>query len=391
MASTRVDWGPALRHVVAAATHCRRQAKWLATLLIAAVVALAPPVAQGQITGTVDSSNVGVATEDSVISSALPTTNLESREFNVDSTPQQLMNTSNPADYGGNGALAASAQEYMIFKFDLSTLPAGAQATTTGSFDFSAWFTLNENMPGEELFGAFRIYEITSGDASWQDRYADASGVLNAAPVTFASLNGTFVELTGVTEDDTAPANNQTGNPFGVLYPGQLVSNGGFDGANRVVGIPIDTISRLIAGQSIGLAMGSILPTSIPPEGDYDNDGDNDGADFLVWQRGFGNSVNPGDDPDGNEDGTVDAADLTVWQDAYGSPGTPPAAGTTNFSIHTSESFFNPASSPTLNFDWSAPALSAVPEPAAFGPMLLAVIALTARGADRYWRARVRS
>jgi hypothetical protein len=279
----------------------------------------------------------------------------------------------------------------MIFKFDFSTLPAGAQATTTASFDFSAWFTLNENMPSEALFGGFRFYEITAGNAAWQDRYADASGVLNPSPVTFASLNGTFVELTGVTEDDTAPGNNQTGNPFGVLYPGQLVANGGFDGANRIVGIPMDTINRLITGQSVGLAMGSILPTAVPPVGDYDNDGDNDGTDFLVWQRALGNTVTPGDDPDGSGNGTVDAADLTVWQGAYGSPGTPPTAGTTNFSIHTSESFFNPASSPTLNFDWSAPAIAAAPEPATFGSALLAAIALAMRGPGCHKRARVRS
>ena len=109
--------------------------------------------------------------------------------------------------------------------------------------------------------------------------------------MTFASLNGTFVELTGVTEDNTDPPNNQTGNPFGVLYPGQLVSNGGFDGANRVVGIPIDTINRLISGQSVGLAMGSIPPPRASPAGDYDNDGDNDGADFSFGSKQLGSTV----------------------------------------------------------------------------------------------------
>lgn len=39
--------------------------------------------------------------------------------------------------------------------------------------------------------------------------------------------------------------------------------------------------------------------------GDFDEDGDVDGADFLVWQKGFG--------------GTYDAVDLASWQSAYGS------------------------------------------------------------------------
>jgi hypothetical protein len=344
--------------------------------LVATGLAVAPAVTVGQMTGTVDSTNIGIAVEDSVISSGVPNTNFESREFNVDSTAQQLMNTSNANDYGGDGTLAARSQEYMIFKFDFSSLPPGAQATATGSFDFSAWFTLNENTPNEEIFGHFRFYEITDGNSAWQDRYADASGLLNPSPVTFASLNGSFVELTGVTEDNTDPPNNQTGNPFGALYPGKLIANGGFDGANRIVGIPIETINRLISGESVGLAMGSVPPTGDGPDGDYDNDGDADGADLLVWQRALGNTVDPGADPDGSGNGTVDGADLTVVLTNYGSTGTAPTAGTTNFSIHTTESFFNPNSSPTLNFDWSAPALTSVPEPTSIGIALLAAAAL---------------
>jgi hypothetical protein len=41
------------------------------------------------------------------------------------------------------------------------------------------------------------------------------------------------------------------------------------------------------------------------PDGDFDLDGDVDGADFLVWQQGFGNSF--------------DADDLALWQGNYGS------------------------------------------------------------------------
>ncbi|HEX6962211.1 MAG TPA: hypothetical protein VF175_10120, partial [Lacipirellula sp.] len=91
-----------------------------------------------QESGRVDSSNVGVAIEDAVISSGLPDANLDIRQFN-ESLHQQLMNTASP-DYPSPAA-GAAAQEYMIFKFDFSSLPSGAQAIAPAHFDFSAWFT----------------------------------------------------------------------------------------------------------------------------------------------------------------------------------------------------------------------------------------------------------
>jgi hypothetical protein len=328
--------------------------------------------ALGQTTGTVDETNIGVATEDAVISSGVPNTNLDFRTFNDGSAAQQLLNTNPTPDYP-SAAAAAAAQEYMIFKFDFSSLPAGAQATAPGFFDFASWFTLQENTPGEAIFGNFRFYEITAGAANWQDRFVDNADprTENPTPVTYNSLNGTFVELTGVMEDDSLPP---------VAYPGQLVSNGGFNGPNRVLGIPTATLNRLINGQSVGLAIGSIPPAPTSPPGDYDVDGDVDGGDFLNWQRQLGSTVPTGTGADGSDNGMVDAADLQVWKEAFGDVGTPPAGGTTNFSIHTTESFFHPGSSPPLNFDWSAPVevpvVGAVPEPCALGMILNATCGL---------------
>lgn len=52
---------------------------------------------------------------------------------------------------------------------------------------------------------------------------------------------------------------------------------------------------------------------------DFDSDGDRDGADFLIWQRGFGG---PGGlaNGDANDSGTVDGADLAIWESQYGVP-----------------------------------------------------------------------
>ncbi len=50
--------------------------------------------------------------------------------------------------------------------------------------------------------------------------------------------------------------------------------------------------------------------------GDYDGDDDVDGADFLVWQRDLGSTVNLAADGSGNL--VVDGPDLDIWQDNFG-------------------------------------------------------------------------
>ncbi len=84
---------------------------------------------------------------------------------------------------------------------------------------------------------------------------------------------------------------------------------------------------------------------------DFDGDSDTDGADFLIWQRGYGLSGqtdNSNGDADGN--GSVGPEDLAIWQSEYG-------AGS-NLS----------------------PAIRAVPEP---GTLLISIVSFTALG---FWR-----
>jgi hypothetical protein len=62
-----------------------------------------------------------------------------------------------------------------------------------------------------------------------------------------------------------------------------------------------------------------VVRPEAPPAGDYNNDGRVDGADFLVWQRGYGSAATPpGSGADGDGDGTIAGGDLAVWKGSYG-------------------------------------------------------------------------
>jgi len=61
--------------------------------------------------------------------------------------------------------------------------------------------------------------------------------------------------------------------------------------------------------------------------GDFDADGDADGADFLTWQRYFGQTTGAHrSQGDGNGDGAVDALDLAIWTSVVGAVQAAPAA-----------------------------------------------------------------
>jgi hypothetical protein len=57
----------------------------------------------------------------------------------------------------------------------------------------------------------------------------------------------------------------------------------------------------------------------VAPNADYNDDGDVDGADFLLWQRQFSESVTAFSGADGNGNGMVDAPDLALWKSGFGS------------------------------------------------------------------------
>ena len=73
------------------------------------------------------------------------------------------------------------------------------------------------------------------------------------------------------------------------------------------------SFSRIIDGQ---IDMGAVEAGA--ESADFDTDGDIDGADFLIWQRNFGDTTAVHADGDANVNGVVDSDDLQTWIETYG-------------------------------------------------------------------------
>jgi len=74
--------------------------------------------------------------------------------------------------------------------------------------------------------------------------------------------------------------------------------------------------------------LGVIAPTAAPVEdADFDNNNVVDGADFLIWQRGFGLAAGATNaQGDANGDLAVNGADFTLWKSKFGGPPATPVA-----------------------------------------------------------------
>ncbi|MBX3426363.1 MAG: hypothetical protein KF688_11845 [Pirellulales bacterium] len=67
---------------------------------------------------------------------------------------------------------------------------------------------------------------------------------------------------------------------------------------------------------------------AVVADADFNSSGAVDGADFLVWQRGFGATGQPNKSTgDANGDQTVNGDDLSIWSNQYGGSPAVPAVG----------------------------------------------------------------
>lgn len=85
----------------------------------------------------------------------------------------------------------------------------------------------------------------------------------------------------------------------------------------------VDAVTGAGSGVDVVL-MGHSVETIAVDDADFNNDGTVNGADFLIWQRGFGSGTNNAAG-DANGNGAVDGSDLAIWKTQFG--GAPPAIG----------------------------------------------------------------
>jgi hypothetical protein len=123
---------------------------------------------------------------------------------------------------------------------------------------------------------------------------------------------------------------------------GAIVIGSGVEGVDAELILPVSTLPVGFNNLRIGGPSGASSPgtgavgfdnilletlaVSVPTNNaDFNGDNIVDGADFLIWQKGFGtgNSLATGD---ANGDLAVTDADLTIWKNQFGTDPTPAVA-----------------------------------------------------------------
>ncbi|HYO23971.1 MAG TPA: hypothetical protein VEQ85_03395, partial [Lacipirellulaceae bacterium] len=159
------------------------------------------------------------------------------------------------------------------------------------------------------------------------DGYSIASASDSLSPAGWTSLDdqnaagGDWVEAnvdSGVLTELKPTANT-------LLAGGDTYSLGNLFSA--ATGMQDLTFGFLKAGAN-ALTAGVVLYTPVTPSADFDNDNDVDGADFVLWQRGLGRTIDATQaEGDADHDFDVDAADLAIWRSSFGTAGAAAAAG----------------------------------------------------------------
>jgi hypothetical protein len=149
------------------------------------------------------------------------------------------------------------------------------------------------------------------------------------------STNNAAVVASYANFDDDPTWPNDDGNGSIYLTDLALDPTSGFSWGLSAAGDAIGSFNAAEIDGTITIHPGGDLGTpgvfsATPPptnNADFDDDGDVDGRDFLIWQRGLGQTglaVGNKSTGDANGDGTVDGADLAAWRTHYNA--TPGAA-----------------------------------------------------------------
>jgi len=160
------------------------------------------------------------------------------------------------------------------------------------------------------------------GLAVW-DSFADYQ--VDAASTTPSRT--TNQAITAITYDDAAPWPTTTSRQSIHLVNLASPATNGASWARSVADDLAGSANAAQVSDDVAIHPGGDLGTpgtfgAVPTtnDADFNNDGIVNGADFLIWQRGFGvGSSHAAGDADGS--GTVNAADLAWWKTTFGTAG----------------------------------------------------------------------
>lgn len=221
---------------------------------------------------------------------------------------------------------------------DLATGGAGdgpnyATAGTGNTDDFRGYIFGHRGGGGSGAQGSMR--ERIATLASGQNAFA-ATSPNNVTAPTLASVTGDSFPIVGDVNGDGAGPNytgvmTLTRTELGVDVSGTFSdgtetniymasdnatpTSSTFGAVGFLIGGPLNVDQAIFSDVNV-----SIVPAGGGQDADFDEDADVDGADFLIWQRGFGmaNATNADGNADGDSD--VDADDLAIWSAKFGLP-----------------------------------------------------------------------
>jgi hypothetical protein len=175
--------------------------------------------------------------------------------------------------------------------YDFGSLTAGADAST---FSFDIF-----NLPTTAGFTAGLDLDsiVIAGDAS---KLSTNVGPFSG-PTTLAAGSGT---------EFVATLDTSTVGSFSATY------TLGFSDENLPGAAVLGTLTLTLTGV--------VEAATVANSADFNADGLVDGADFLTWQRGFGDADAAMIDGDANGDRFVDALDFAVWSEQFGVSAMPP-------------------------------------------------------------------
>jgi hypothetical protein len=216
-------------------------------------------------------------------------------------TTDQWFNTPNPFNsIPGTGAtttLTSNGSTGVGWFYERFQAADGSNTYKLALIDFGA---AGNSVQAAGLWDIKATFDLTPGDAGWHRLSIDYDPESGEVVAKFNDETISFTTTTDL---------------LGTFYAGYR---------EGLTGVPATQAANNMS--RVRPATWDMISSSTPTENaDFNDDGVVDGADFLVWQRGFGG---PGGLPQGDADGNgqINAADLTIWKAQFGSAASAAAA-----------------------------------------------------------------